>query len=451
MHVFGLDALGELVHYYWSPEYSWDAGNLTSTIGASSQFRLSGDPAAINLWDSNTPTQHVFGRNSEGDLVHYYWSPQASWAAENLTARSGIGEASRLVGDPIAVNLDLDNTPTQHVFGRASEGDLVHYYWSPQASWAAENLTARSGIGEAFRLVGKIAAANHRVDGEHTQHVFGLNVEGDLVHYYWSPQASWAAENLTARSGIGKAFRLEGSPVIATPAAAWLQVVRDRDFLISKHVFGLNPNGDLVHYYWSPQASWAAENLTARSGIGEAFRVVGEPIAVDLVEDRTPTQHIFALNTRGHLVHYYWSSRAGWAAEDLTARVGLGASVRLMEGLSFSVVKRDAERGTHHVFARNSEGELIHYFWSAEVGWRAENLNGGAYRERRILSAPTALEFPSEPPTQHVFGRNHSGELIHYYWSVDRGWTVENTTTLTSRGQSYRLTGNPIPTALPER
>ena len=43
-----------------------------------------------------------------------------------------------------------------------------------------------------------------------TQHVFGRNAVGDLIHYYWSPAPSWAAENLTTRATIGTAFRLEG-------------------------------------------------------------------------------------------------------------------------------------------------------------------------------------------------------------------------------------------------
>src|SRR6516162_5113992 len=158
----------------------------------------------------DTPTQHVFGRNADGDLIHYYWSPAPSWAAEDLTSRATIGTAFRLASDPVVVNLQSGGVPTQHVFGRNADGDLIHYYWSPAPSWAAEDLTSRATIGTAFRLASDPGVSNLQSGDVPTQHVFGRNAGGDLIHYYWSPAPSWAAENLTTRATIGTAFRLEG-------------------------------------------------------------------------------------------------------------------------------------------------------------------------------------------------------------------------------------------------
>ena len=96
--------------------------------------------------------QHVFGRNAAGELIHYYWAPQPGWAAENLTRYGAIGAAYQFASDPVVINLQSGDTPTQHVFGRNAAGELIHYYWAPQPGWAAENLTRYGVIGAAYQF-----------------------------------------------------------------------------------------------------------------------------------------------------------------------------------------------------------------------------------------------------------------------------------------------------------
>ena len=49
--------------------------------------------------------QHVFARKASGELIHYHWSAQPGWAAENLTQRANIGPALRIDSDPQPINL----------------------------------------------------------------------------------------------------------------------------------------------------------------------------------------------------------------------------------------------------------------------------------------------------------------------------------------------------------
>jgi hypothetical protein len=106
-------------------------------------------------------------------------------------------------------------------------------------------------FAQAVKVVGELAATN--VDRPYTDtvpHVFGRNAAGELIHYYWSPKPGWAVENLTARANIGTAFQFASDPVVE---------LRLPDEL---HVFGHNAVGELIHYYWSPEPGWAAQNLT---------------------------------------------------------------------------------------------------------------------------------------------------------------------------------------------
>jgi hypothetical protein len=219
--------------------------------------------------------QHAFARNADDELIHYYWSPQPGWAAENLTQYNNIGVAYRIASDPEAINLQAGNIPTQHVFAHNADSELIHYYWSPQPGWAAENLTQYQRIGAAYRIVsdpkvislqaGNIPAA---------QHVFARNANGELIHYYWSPELGWAAENLTQYQRTGAAYQIAGYPEVIN-----LQV----GALLMQHVFARNANGELIHYYWSPQLGWAAENLTQYQRIGAANRFVSDPKVINLV------------------------------------------------------------------------------------------------------------------------------------------------------------------------
>src|SRR5262249_5101271 len=140
------------IHYYWSPQPGWAAENLTQYQNIGTTFRIANDPVVINLQSGDIPTQHAFARNGNGDLIHYYWSPEPGWAAENLTQYQNIGIHQRIASDTAVVNLASGHIPTQHAFARNGNGDLIHYYWSSQPSWAAENLTQYQNIGTAFRI-----------------------------------------------------------------------------------------------------------------------------------------------------------------------------------------------------------------------------------------------------------------------------------------------------------
>jgi Repeat of unknown function (DUF346) len=154
--VFARNANGELIHYYRSDEARWRAENLTQPPSIGAVYRIASDPVVFNL--------DVFARNASGELVHYYWSNEAGWRAENLTQRPSIGTAYRITSDPVVNLLEVydpvtgAHVPTEHVFARNTRGEMIHYYWSPQTSWRAESMTRYQNNGPAYPIEGSPSA-----------------------------------------------------------------------------------------------------------------------------------------------------------------------------------------------------------------------------------------------------------------------------------------------------
>jgi hypothetical protein len=171
----------------------------------------------INLHTGSAPTQHVFARNGVGDLIHYWWWAQEGWQAENLTTGyPNIGTRYRIVSNPVVTNLHVGDVPTQHAFARNANGELIHYYWSAQQGWQAENLTTGyANIGNRYLIAGDPTVIHLRTGETPSQHAFARNAESELIHYSWSAQQGWKAENLTRYSNIGSAYRIAGLPISA--------------------------------------------------------------------------------------------------------------------------------------------------------------------------------------------------------------------------------------------
>src|SRR5439155_209175 len=106
--------------------------------------------------------------------------------------------------------------------------------------------------------------------------------------------------------------------------------------------------------YWSATAGWTAENPTALPGIGAAYRFEGKPLAFEGFGGRN---HVYARTSTGDLIHYHGSAALGWAVEDVTTKLGVGADYEFEGKLAvLNVIAR-----SHEVYGRNRNGHLIHY------------------------------------------------------------------------------------------
>jgi hypothetical protein len=337
------------------------------------------------------------------------------------------------VGTPLALTNwfnepTFQTSPKEEVFARNLQGALIHYY-----SGQAENLTNRAGIGPAYAIESDPVVFSRQQWGRVPElEIFARGAQGALIRYFWDPTHSWRAENLTSRSGIGSAYAVAGKPVAiefaSNPA--------------TKHIYARNASGDLIHYYWDPTNSWRAENLTTLAGIGSAYAISRDPVAVNFYQTgNSISQHVFATSSKRTLIHYYWDPTIGWRADNLTMRPGIGAV--------FSIVGKPVvdsngfgKPSTMDVFARNVNGALTHYYWTSTDSWHAENLTsrtniGTAYAIASDVVIKTMSD--SNQARQDVLGRNSQGALIDYYWTPTGSWGADNMTNHPNIGPAYSI------------
>lgn len=224
-----------------------------------------------------------------------------------------------------------------------------------------------------------------------------------------------------------------GSPSVAgMPAAlSWVQTnVGQRDDVFARSVLGA-----LVHFYRLAGGGWTGENLSNMTG-GSTIRT--DPVAVlgrQQVRTTYSDRHdVFAVNNDNHLIHYWWSEipPSAWNGENLTTDyAGPAVWSKPIVWNSYYRHSSGERRLRQDVHSVNDQGDLVHYWWKAETGWRHTNVTqaiGGA-RFNRFSTLSLITESPTQPPTDyhHIFGHNANGHLLHY-WREPSGWRWANVT-----------------------
>ncbi|MES2353425.1 MAG: hypothetical protein V4568_03305 [Pseudomonadota bacterium] len=251
--------------------------------------------------DGEFTVEHLAGINPSGDLLVFFWSLRANWQVVNVSAITG----QRVLG-PVT-NWQTQDGPftIEHLVGVNADGDLMLFFWSPQADWQAANISTITGQKMANISAtitgqprpGQQAMTGQQVlgpvtnwqsqDGPFTiEHLAGVNADGDLVLFFWSPRADWQAFNISAVTGQ----RVVG------PVTSWQ--VQDGPF-IAENLAGVSSSGDLLVFFWSPKADWQVVNVSRITG----KQVVG-PVT-SWVKGKIDHLAATGLNERG--VYVFWN------------------------------------------------------------------------------------------------------------------------------------------------
>ncbi len=141
----GLDALGSIIAVWTAPDRNgvWSTSNLSADYGAPP---LAGGLSAYVNWGMN-----LTGILPGGELGVTWWSAQLEaerraegrtdyWAFDNLTQAV---QGPRLQPDSV-VGLTTPNWPSNNLYGIDQDGHLVAYWWSPGEHWRTTDLARMS-------------------------------------------------------------------------------------------------------------------------------------------------------------------------------------------------------------------------------------------------------------------------------------------------------------------
>jgi hypothetical protein len=341
---------------------------------------------------------HLFGPDERGHLLQVTWSPEGRARSTDVSARARGGVARALVGTPAVFPGEL------RVVARARNGELVEARRRAALGWRIRTVSGR-GAGTGL-LIDTDPVLHAGARGVWS--VFALS-GGDLVHFQWSRWGGWSSVNLSTELGIERG-RLAGRPAALSGPGR------------SQHVFVRTREGQLYHFHRAPGIAWRAIAVSAEAGASERLTMVDDP--VPLLAGDGSTLHVFSRGINGGFAHVRRGSGRPWRPGGLASDAAGERTPRIAS----QPVPLVAPDGTTHLFARGTEGGLIHV-WSAGDGhWRGSDVTGS----RSVIGAAFTFHGAPRVCTSNdgsfsMFARR-DGELLHYRWHEGSDWIAENVT-----------------------
>ncbi len=303
--------------------------------------------------------------SASNDLLALFGAPdQESWQVENVSVMT----QQRVVG-PVARWQTMDGEFTvEHLAGVSPEGDLLVFFWSPPAGWHVVNVSAISGQ----RVVGPVVNWQTPDGPFIVEHLAGVSADGDLVIFFWSPRADWQAVNVSALTGqhVANVSAAITAPVsgpakpgqlVLGPLTNWQT---QKDQFTVEHLAGLSPEGDLLVFFWSPQADWQAVNVSTITG----QRVAGPVTSWQLQDGQLTVENLAGVSSNGDLLVFWASQPQDWRAVNVSRITG-----KQVMGPVTSWVKGKLD----HLAAVGLNEKGIYVFWNLGFGRQQPNPSWG--------------------------------------------------------------------------
>jgi glucose/arabinose dehydrogenase len=251
--VAGLDGAGDLVMYWQTGQVDAQGRKIWSYTNL---YRDHLEPQGLTRPDFAgelvsyvTPWNglNIAGLDGQGIIWSVWWAPgMGRWRSSNLSEITGAA--------PIAGKLTAYTTPWGglNLAGLDADGNVVVTWWVPEfdGEWQKTNLS------EQFRHPGlKAGELTSYVTPWGGLNIAGLDAEGQLVVYWWSPgMDDWVVSPLSSL--------IPGAPL---PASS-VQGLASPTGMLSLFAFTReNQGGDVVRYFWSPDGRWQVENVSQQA------------------------------------------------------------------------------------------------------------------------------------------------------------------------------------------
>ena len=353
---------------------------------------ITGQRAVGPLTSWQTPdgpynVEHLAGMSLDGEILVFYWSPRHDWQVVNV---------SQITGQRVASPLTSWQTPdgsynVEHLAGINVQGEVLVFYWSPRHDWQVVNVSHITGQRVSSSLTSWQAP-----DGPYNvEHLAGVSSNGDVLVFYWSPRHDWQVVNVSHITGQRATSSL----------TSWQ--TPDGPYNV-EHLAGINGQGEVLVFYRSSRHDWQVVNVS---------QITGQRVASPLTSWQTPdgpynVEHLAGVSSNGELFVFYWSPRHDWQVVDVSQI----ADQRAVSPFT-SWQTRHGSQNVEHLGGISSQDEVLVFFWSPHHDWQVINFSQitGQY----IASPLTSWQTPDGPYNiEHLAGVNPAGEVLVFYWSM---------------------------------
>lgn len=331
-HLAGRDANGHLIVFWWSPQHDWQSIDVTAKTG----HAINGPLTSWQTRNGPYNVEHLAARDANGHLLVFWWSPAHDWQVVDVTNKTG-----RTIANGVT-SWQTPNGPfnVEHLAAHDASGNLLVFYWSPAHDWQAVDVTQRT-----HEHVATTPTSWQTPNGPYNvEHLAASTADGRLLVFYWAPAHDWQVIDVTAITG-GRA---------ASQATSWQTPNGPYNV---EHLAATGPDGHLRVYYWAPTHNWRVIDVTAKTGV----QTNG---AIESWQTRTckPVnfEHLAANDLSGHLRIFVWSPENDWYVTDVTALVN--------SQLSTAVTTWQTKNGPYnveHLAAPDANGRLLVFYTRA--------------------------------------------------------------------------------------
>ncbi|MGE5834427.1 MAG: hypothetical protein ACM4AI_08125 [Acidobacteriota bacterium] len=275
-HVAGRNSARELIVWWWSPQHDWQAVNVTQKTGQ----HISDDVTSWQTMNGPYNVEHLAGRNTNGDLIVFWWSPQHDWQAVNVSQKTG----HKIVGNVTSWQTRNGPYNVEHLAGRTPAGHLIVFWWSPQHDWQAVDVTQKTGRA----IASDVTSWQTRNGPYNVEHLAGHDPAGSLLVFWWSPQHDWLALDVSARAGGTGTGQPASFQLLDSDGNAEMLATRGAD-------------DSLNYYWWKPIPDWEMADLTKLTG----RRIYSDPEAWTTPSGDHIVEHL-ACEGDNHALLVFW-------------------------------------------------------------------------------------------------------------------------------------------------
>jgi hypothetical protein len=179
----------DLQAFFFSGHADWEVIDLSTIAGQ----KFSGSAVTWQTRDGPFTVEHVAGVNASGDLIVFFWSTEAE-SEENWDFVNVSEKTQQKVAGPVT-NWQTQDGPftVEHLAGASPSGDLLVFFWSPQADWQFVNVSEKT----QQKIVGSLTSWQRSGNDINVEHVASASPEGDLLVFRWSPESDWQVVNVS--------------------------------------------------------------------------------------------------------------------------------------------------------------------------------------------------------------------------------------------------------------